>query len=133
MHVTRRWLVSPAQRVRLEEANGRLAIGYAELPHHRGDVRANSDLRQHETLRDLAGREAVAQEPEHFPFAARQPRAVEAWKDGAAASSAVAELVDDAREEPARDRGLPFEDVRERRGYAPRVHVLQQVARRSGA
>ena len=65
--------------------------------------------------RDLRRREALAQQAEDLPLAARQVVAA-LGDDRAAPRAVVAELGDDARDEPARDRRAA---VRARRGAHP--------------
>src|SRR5206468_6387164 len=74
----------------------------------------------------LPRRQALPETIEDLPFTRRQVVLVSA--DEARLPRTVAELFDQPRRQRPGERGLPVEDVSERRSEPVRAHVLEEVA-----
>ena len=86
-----------------------------------------------EAPRDVPGGEALTHELEHFPFATRQVYRLAAEEEEPLAAASLAKLVDELGDQRAGHSGLAVQHSSNRIGKSFGVHVLQEVARGSGA
>ena len=97
-------------------------------------MRAHRRGRDHERAGDLRRRHLAAHQLEHLPLARGQPRlALARGHQRAPARRAVAELLDQARDQRHRQRGLAGHHVAQRARQPLGLGVLEQVARRARA
>src|SRR5437870_1179029 len=85
-----------------EQPQRALAIRYAELVEDRGDMRAHGSLGNEEPRRHLGRRVALPDEIENLPLAAGQVDRATRRELGTTAAAPLAELVDQAGDEPSR-------------------------------
>src|SRR5712691_11134145 len=111
----------------LEETQCALAIRNSELVQDRGDVRTHGSFGDEEPRGDLGRRVALPDEVEHLPLAAGQVDCASRRQLGAPTAAPVAELVDQAGDEPPRQSRLALEHGYQRARQALRVHVLEEV------
>src|SRR5437763_4056968 len=111
-----------------EETKGGVTIGHRQLFEQSGHVRANCDLGDKESARDLCRRQPLPQELEHLPLPAGQIGRAIPEDQTATTWTGVPELAHDQTYQRPWDRGSALDRIDEGIDESVRRHFLQEIA-----